>query len=92
MCKQNGFFLIDLLIVVAIILIIALVAIPNLLCSRIARSEVSTVTAPRIIAAMVHSSVPAEPNTNRLSQVACLSHLRVPPILRHPLTHARSLE
>ncbi len=41
--KSNGFSLIELLIVVAIILIIAAIAIPNLLKSRIAANQSSAV-------------------------------------------------
>ena len=47
--KQTGFSLIELLIVVAIILIIAAIAIPNLLAARMSANEASTVQSIRTI-------------------------------------------
>ena len=47
--KQKGFSLIELLIVVAIILIIAAIAIPNLIRSKIAANEASAVATLRTL-------------------------------------------
>ena len=47
--KENGFSLIELLIVVAIILIIAAIAIPNLLRSKMAANEASAVGSLRTL-------------------------------------------
>lgn len=47
--KQEGFSLIELLIVVAVILVIAAIAIPNLMRSRMAANETSAVASLRSI-------------------------------------------
>ena len=71
--KQKGFSLIELLIVVAIILIIAAIAIPNLLRSRMAANEASAVGSIRSIntAAVTYSSTyPAVGYPSTLAQIA----------------------
>jgi prepilin-type N-terminal cleavage/methylation domain-containing protein len=71
--KQKGFSLIELLIVVAIILIIAAIAIPNLLRSRMAANEASAVGSIRSVntAAVTYSTTyPASGYPSALSQLA----------------------
>ncbi len=71
--KQDGFSLIELLIVVAIILIIAAIAIPNLLRARIAANESSAVASIRTVNTAMISYNSAYPTVGYAANLASLS-------------------
>ena len=78
MQRQKGFSLIELLIVVAIILIIAAIAIPNLLSSRMAANESSAVGSIQAIKSAEYAYFSAYPTVGYATNIGNLSGVGSP--------------
>jgi len=85
--KKKGFSLIELLIVVAIILIIAAIAIPNLLRSRIAANEASAVASLRTL----NTAEVTYASTYNSGFTSTLNQLETPPAGTQPSWSAADL-
>ena len=85
MRKQSGFSLIELLIVIAIILVIAAIAIPNLLRARMSANESSAASAVRTITLAENAYYSAYPSIGFAVQIQDLG--RTEPCTPDP-THA----
>lgn len=76
--RQQGFSLIELLIVVAVILVIAAIAIPNFMRSRIAANEASAVYAIRSITTAQTTYKITYPEVGYASEIAKLGPTNTP--------------